>query len=81
VTVATGGIWTTTGNGIFTPSANVLNPVYDPAGDAGTVVTLTLTSTGNGTCNEVSDVITVNIADAPQADAGGDQTICADAAS
>jgi DNA-binding beta-propeller fold protein YncE len=44
---ATGGVWTTSGTGIFAPNAATLNALYCPsASDAGQVITLTLTSTG-----------------------------------
>lgn len=44
---ATGGLWTTTGSGTFAPNATTLDALYCPsAGDAGQVITLTLTSTG-----------------------------------
>src|SRR5690606_2687195 len=41
-------------------------------------VTLTVTSTGNGTCVPVSDQVTITITPAPIVNAGADQTICAD---
>lgn len=78
VSGATGGVWTG-GGGSFTPSATALNAVYTPsAGEilAGSV-TLTLSSTGNGTCNAVSDVITIFFTAPPTANAGPDQTKCA----
>lgn len=82
VTVATGGTWTTTGTGTFTPDANSLNASYQPsaADTASGSVTLILTTTGNGTCNPVSDEMIVNITPAPITNAGPDQTVCADIA-
>lgn len=77
VTIATGGQWTG-GLGIFNPNNNDLNAVYTPtAGEltAGSV-TLTLTSTGNGTCLAVTDDVTISFTTAPTADAGTDQTVC-----
>ncbi|MBS1569458.1 MAG: gliding motility-associated C-terminal domain-containing protein, partial [Bacteroidetes bacterium] len=74
---ATGGVWSG-GSGIFNPSNNNLNATYTPTlGEvaAGTV-TLTLTSTGNGTCNAVSDQMIIAIAPAPVVNAGIDQTVC-----
>jgi hypothetical protein len=44
-------------------------------------VTLTLTSAGNGNCNAVSDAVTYTITPAPTANAGADQTLCANNAS
>lgn len=78
VTGASGGEWTG-GDGVFTPGNTSLNTVYTPTADeiaAGTV-TLTLTTTGNGNCNPVSDDVTVNFTPSPTANAGADETVCA----
>ena len=78
VVIATGGIWSG-GAGTFSPDNITLNAVYTPtAGEltAGTV-TLTLTSTGNGTCNPVTDNITITFTDPPTANAGPDFNVCA----
>jgi len=78
VTVATGGSWSG-GAGTYAPDANTLNAVYTPSAaeiTAGTV-TLTLTTTGNATCNAVTDDIDITITAAPTADADIDQTVCA----
>jgi gliding motility-associated-like protein len=79
ITVSTGAVWTTSGNGVFTPNATTLNAVYaaSPADIAGGTVTLTLTTTGNGLCNAVSDQMNITITPAPAVNAGADQTICA----
>ncbi|HBS87315.1 MAG: hypothetical protein A2W91_03775 [Bacteroidetes bacterium GWF2_38_335] len=78
ITVATGGTWTG-GTGVYTPNANTLNATYTPtAGELATgFVTLTLTSTGNGTCIAVTDQMTITYTNSPTADAGPDQTKCA----
>lgn len=78
VSGATGGVWTG-GGGSFTPSATALNAVYtaSPAEVAAGSVVLTLTSTGNGTCNSVSDQVTIFFTAPPTANAGVDQTKCA----
>ena len=78
VTGATGGVLSG-GAGVFTPSNTSLGATYTPsAGEitAGTV-TLTLTTTGNGNCNAVSDNMTITITPPPTANAGVDQTVCA----
>lgn len=83
VTVATGGIWSTSGTGTFNPSDTDLNAVYVPSSadtTAGSIL-LTLTSAGNGTCNPVSDAISVNFTPVPFVDAGNDTTVCSDIAS
>lgn len=74
---ATGGVWSG-GSGTFNPSNTNLNATYTPTlGEiaAGTV-TLTLSSTGNGLCNGVSDQVLITIAPAPVVIAGVDQTVC-----
>ncbi len=78
VTVATGGQWTG-GLGTFAPNNNTLNAVYTPtaAEIAGGSITLTLTTTGNGTCNSVTDQMTIFFTPAPTVNAGPDQTVCA----
>ncbi|ALI98382.1 T9SS type B sorting domain-containing protein [Rufibacter tibetensis] len=60
VTAATGGIWSG-GNGSFSPSNTALNAVYVPTSaelQAGSVK-LTLISTGNGSCDPVSDEVLI----------------------
>ncbi len=75
---ASGGIWSG-GFGTFTPNNTTLNAVYTPtAAEIGAGnITLTLTTTGNGNCIAVSDDMTITVTDAPTADAGVDQTVCA----
>jgi hypothetical protein len=77
VSVATGGSWSG-GLGIFTPNANTLNATYTPtaADIANGSITLTLTTTGNGGCNAVTDVMTINIGPAPIVNAGANQSVC-----
>src|SRR5690606_34087372 len=78
VTLATGGIWSG-GAGTFSPNNTSLNTSYTPT--AGEItsgnVTLTLTTTGNGNCNAVSDNILITFTPSPTANAGADQTVCA----
>ena len=75
---ATGGTWSG-GNGTFTPNASTLNAAYTPSqGEINTgSLTLTLTSTGNGSCLSVEDMVTYTFSPAPTANAGIDQTLCA----
>jgi gliding motility-associated-like protein len=78
VTVATGGLWSG-GAGTYVPNANTLNAVYTPSAaeiTAGTT-TLTLTTTGNGSCNPVADNMTITFTTAPTVSAGADQSVCA----
>ena len=78
VTFAGGGIWSG-GAGTFNPSTNSLNATYTPSAGEITAgnVTLTLTSTSNGNCNSESDNVTITYTDSPTANAGIDQTLCA----
>ncbi|MCU0431835.1 MAG: gliding motility-associated C-terminal domain-containing protein [Bacteroidia bacterium] len=78
VTIATGGTWTG-GSGTFSPNASALNAVYtaSAAEIAAGSVTLTLTSTGNGSCNAVTDQMVIFFTAAPTANAGPDLTFCA----
>ncbi len=77
VTVANGGTWSG-GNGSFNPDANTLNAVYTPSATeiSNGTVTLTLTTTGNGTCNQVTDQMTITITPAPTVDAGTGEELC-----
>lgn len=81
VTNATGGIWSTNGTGSFSPNANTLNATYTPSATDRTTgsVVLTLTSTGNGFCQQVSKTVTLTITPAITVSAGPNQTLCADA--
>jgi len=74
---ATGGKWTG-GLGFYNPGNTTLNATYAPtaAEIASGTVNLTLTSTGNGTCNSVSDNMTITISPAPIVNAGPNQTLC-----
>jgi gliding motility-associated-like protein len=78
VTVATGGVWSTSGTGSFTPNNTTLNATYVPsaADTAAGSVTLLLTTTGNGTCLAVSDSMVITITDAPVVNAGLDDSAC-----
>ncbi|MCB0767006.1 MAG: IgGFc-binding protein [Flavobacteriales bacterium] len=75
---AVGGVWTG-GTGTFLPSNSNLNATYTPSAadlTAGSVW-IKLTSTGNGVCSAVADSMLVTFTPAPTANAGADQTRCA----
>ncbi len=77
-TGATGAVWSG-GTGTYAPNNTTMNAVYTPSAaerTAGTV-TLTLTTVGNGNCNAVSSNVTYAITPAPTANAGADQSLCA----
>src|SRR5213075_1782713 len=76
---ATTGVWTSSGTGTFNPNNTTLNATYVPSTadtTAGTV-TLVLTSTGNGNCLAESDTLVITYTQPPVANAGPDQTSCA----
>jgi gliding motility-associated-like protein len=79
ITNATGGIWTTSGSGAFTPNATTLNANYVPSvsDTALGTVTLTLTSTGSGNCPAAVSTKIITITNAPTvANAGPNQIVC-----
>src|SRR5690606_29989227 len=78
-----GGMWTSSGTGNFYPSPFELNATYTPSSADSTLASLEfiLITTGNGTCNPVTDTVIITLIDRPIAIAGADQTICADMAS
>lgn len=59
-------IWSTSGDGTFS-NTNILNPVYNPGANdiANGTVDLTLTASGNGTCSDATDVMTITINSLP----------------
>jgi len=72
--------WFSTGTGSFSPNATVANAVYTPTATdsiAGGVY-LILTGFGTGTCGNASDSLLVDIGPTRIANAGADQTRCAD---
>jgi gliding motility-associated-like protein len=64
---STSGVWTTNGSGVFSPDNVTLNASYIPSSTDTALgnITITLTSTNNGTCNSVSDSIDITIVNAP----------------
>ena len=80
ITNASGGEWSTTGTGIFSPSISDLNAIYVPSA-ADRVkgrFALTITSTGNGTCNSYSDFLDIRLTPKPTVNIGPDKLVCAD---
>ena len=77
ITIASGGVWSG-GNGTFIPDNTTLNATYIPSATEIAVghVTLTLTTTGNGNCNPVTDNMEIIINPAPIVDAGADIHAC-----
>jgi len=76
---STTGLWTTTGSGVFQPSATALNATYEPSiGDIALGgVTLRLTSTGP--CTPEFDEMTLTLQPRPITNAGADQQVCTSA--
>jgi gliding motility-associated-like protein len=78
VTVAGGGLWSTTGTGSFSPSPTVLNPTYNPSNSdtaAGTI-TFYLTSTLNGNCIPTTDTMQMTFYDPPALTLTTNDTVC-----
>jgi gliding motility-associated-like protein len=74
----TTGIWSTSGTGTFSPSANQLTGEYIPsaADRAAGSVTLTLVSTSKDDCTIATDNTTIKFQLTPASDAGPDQSVC-----
>ncbi|MDQ3101240.1 MAG: hypothetical protein M3R08_07625, partial [Bacteroidota bacterium] len=72
------GIWTSSGTGSFSPDATSLNANYVPstADFTNGNVELTLTSTNNGNCTAVSDLLQVSFTAPPTVSVGDDQSTC-----
>jgi hypothetical protein len=77
-TVATGGIWSTTGTGTFSPSNTNMNATYipSPADTTSGSVKIILTTTGNGLCKAVTDTMTIIFTASPYTEAGRDTVLC-----
>ncbi len=77
---ATGGVeWTTSGDGTFIPTNDILNPEYAPGpGDiAADSVELCLYAFDGSACNnDYFDCMTLTILPPPEVNAGADQVIC-----
>ncbi len=75
---ATSALWSG-GTGTFNPNASALNAIYTPSAAEITAGILTLTLTTDdpaGSCNAVTDNVTINIAGVPTASLSGDATVC-----
>jgi large repetitive protein len=77
ISIASGGLWSTSGTGTFDPSPNTLTAVYVPsaADIAAGSVTLTLVTTGTGNCVTAQDQRVVTIIPAPVVNAGLDKYV------
>jgi gliding motility-associated-like protein len=67
ISIAGGGVWTSSGTGTFIPSASQLDAIYYPSSDDITTgfVSLTLTANNAGTCYIPSDQLTVTLVPPP----------------
>ena len=75
---ATQGVWTTNGSGTFSPSANVLFPVYrfSSQDSLNKIVQLVLTANSGNGCSPGRDTVTIRLSRVPTVDAGANLTIC-----
>jgi len=69
-------LWSSSGDGTFDDNT-VINPVYTLGASDADSVTLTLTVAGYGSCGTAIDSMKIYIYDAPVADAGADDAVCA----
>jgi gliding motility-associated-like protein len=76
-TNASGGLWTSSGTGNFTPSANAPNAVYLPGTRDKTEgsAKLVWTTTGNGACPAASDEMVISIKQPPSVNTGATQSV------
>ncbi|MEZ4801052.1 MAG: hypothetical protein R2809_15020 [Flavobacteriales bacterium] len=74
---ANGVVWTG-GNGTFIPNSTSLNPTYIPSATEQSFgsVTLTLSSTGNAGCSDVSDAVTLYMSSGLTVNVGEDIVVC-----
>ncbi len=78
LTVSSGVQWSTSGSGIFSASRFDTVTTYIPSKqdkDAGVIVVSALT-TGNGTCQAITESITIRMTPIPSIDAGVSQLVC-----
>jgi gliding motility-associated-like protein len=82
ISTTSAGIWSSSGTGSFNPSNALLTTTYVPslADIISGSITLTLTSSNNGGCNPVTSTMVVTVVPGPTANAGPDQTVCANSA-
>ena len=79
ITIASGAIWSTTGDGGF-DNASSLTTIYHPSvndNNAGSVKIYLTTTTGIGNCTTVKDSMIITITPAPTVNAGVDHSVCA----
>lgn len=77
ISLATGGVWSTSGSGTFANATNLCT-TYDPSpGDAAAgQVYLWFSTTGNGSCNPETDTLTLFLAPPPNVSATAADTAC-----
>jgi gliding motility-associated-like protein len=73
------GMWSTNGTGTFSPGSLSLNAKYSPSSTdkSSSNLVVTLISTNNGSCPASSSSIAIGFVAPPTANAGNDQTVCA----
>jgi gliding motility-associated-like protein len=77
ITVASGGVWSTSGSGSFTNPTALCTDYLPSAADASAgSVMLWMTSTGNGSCNPETDTLTLFLTPPPNVAAVAPDTAC-----
>ena len=74
---ATEAQWSTSGSGTFIPYDTSLNAQYIPSSADLSTGSVTLVLSATNSCNFAFDALQVNFTPAPTADAGSDQSLCA----
>lgn len=77
VSVASGGVWSTSGSGSFAnPTSLCTNYTPSAADTSAGMVLLWMTSTGNGSCNAETDTLILYLTPPPNVQAIGPDTAC-----
>jgi gliding motility-associated-like protein len=72
ITNGSGGVWSSSGTGTFSPSNNSLTAVYHPSEKDRAKRSILLTLTASGNCAIVFDQVNINLIPAPKVSAGND---------
>ena len=75
-TIATGGQWTSSGAGTFSPNALAANYNVAVADTSSNILVMKVTSIGQGSCKPVSDNVTYTFDPVPVVSAGADVNVC-----
>lgn len=74
---ASKGKWTTNGGGSFSPNDTTLNAIYNPVNSDTALTSVFLILSATNSCNIAGDTLFLKVTVPPSANAGIDQSICA----